>query len=55
MICFCLINTQPVPYAMELKHMNNYKHDTLEFVKKKMWKGCTPEVNNQYQKKHEKT
>ena len=55
MICFCLINMRPVPYAMELKHMNISKRDTLEFVKKKISKGCTPEVNNQYQEKHEKT
>ena len=38
---------QPVPYAMELKHMNISKRDTLAFVKKKISKGCTPEVNNQ--------
>ena len=43
-ICFCLINMQPVPYATELKHMNISKRDTLGFVKKKISKGCTPEV-----------
>ena len=35
---------QPVPYATELKHMNISKRDTLGFVKKKISKGCTPEV-----------
>ena len=54
MICFCLINMRPVPYAMGLKHMNISQRDTLEFVKKKISKGCTPEVNNRYQEKHEK-
>ena len=41
---------QPVPYAMELKHMSISKRDTIE--------GCTPEVNNKFQenmRKHEKT
>ena len=42
-------------YAMKLKHMNISKRDTLEFVKKKISKGCAPEVNNKYQEKHEKT
>ena len=46
---------QPVLYAMELKQMNISKRDTLEFVKKKISKGCAPEVNNKYQEKHEKT
>ena len=45
---------RPVPYAMGLKHMNISQRDTLEFVKKKISKGCTPEVNNKYQEKHEK-
>ena len=42
MICFCLINMQQVPYPMELKHMNISKRETLDFVKKKISKGCTP-------------
>ena len=46
---------QPVPYATELKHMNISKRDTLGFVKNKISKGCTPEVNNKYQGKQEKT
>ena len=55
MIWFCLINMQPVRYAMELKYMNISKCDTLEFFKKEISKGCTSEVNDKYQEKHEKT
>ena len=33
---------QQVPYAMELKYMNISKRETLDFVKKKISKGCTP-------------
>ena len=37
-----------------IKAHEHLQTDT-EFVKKKISKGCTPEVNNQYQEKHEKT
>ena len=37
-----LLFNQQVPYPMELKHMNISKRETLDFVKKKISKGCTP-------------
>ena len=39
----------------EIKAHERLQSDTLEFVKKKISKGCTPEVNDKCQEKHEKT
>ena len=46
---------QAVLYTMELKHNNISKRDDLEFLKMKISKGCTLEVNNKYQEKRKKT
>ena len=50
-ICFCLINFEPIPYAVELKKVP--KREMLAAITEMITKGVIPKQNQIYREKHE--
>ena len=55
MLCFCLINMEPVSYSVELKRLRCSKRETLTFIKEQVSKGCIPELNSRYRQQQAET